>query len=257
MSNELKKENGAKEAKPENIHENHRERVRRAYIERGDLSGMHDHQILELILFYAIKRRDVNPLAHRLIDRFGSLKNVLRADVSELCAAGISESTAVLLKLIGDVGYAIDRSEVDDRLIESTADALEVCYKLLFRERNECVAVVCLDAKKRIVKIAIKSDGLTDKVNALPKWIVDTALKSGAHAVLLAHNHPSGKARPSGCDNETTAALENLLAQLSIKLYDHVIVTSTASYSMMRDFEIDMSAKLNESEPIDMDADAG
>ena len=74
----------------DNIHENHRARVRTAYIERGELKGMHEHEILELLLFYAIKRRDVNPLAHRLIDRFGSLKGVLGASVNELCAAGLS-----------------------------------------------------------------------------------------------------------------------------------------------------------------------
>ncbi|MBR3298478.1 MAG: hypothetical protein IKI64_04670 [Clostridia bacterium] len=232
-----KTETGEKLAKVESIHENHRERVRRAYIEHGDLSGMHDHQILELILFYAIKRRDVNPLAHRLIDRFGSLKNVLRAGVDELCTAGLSESTAVLLKLVGDVGFAIDRREAEERTIETTNDALEVCYKLLYREKNECVALICLNAAKHISKISIKTDGLADKVSALPKWIVDTALKCGSHAVILAHNHPSGSIAPSQQDKATTSMLERLLAQLDIKLYDHVIVTQSVCYSMNRDFE--------------------
>lgn len=241
-----KTENGDKPAVVENIHENHRERVRRAYIERGDLSGMHDHQILELILFYAIKRRDVNPLAHRLIDRFGSLKNVLRAGVDELCAAGLSESTAVLLKLFGDVGYAIDRRDAEQSTIETTNDAIEVCYKLLFREKHECVALVCLDGAKRICKIGIKTDGLADKVNALPKWIVDTALKCGCHAVIIAHNHPSGSPLPSERDLAVTAMLERLLAQLDIRLYDHVIVTGSVCYSMNRDYEKRMDTEPEE-----------
>ena len=225
-----------KSAQVGNIHENHRERVRRAYVERGDLSGMHEHQILELILFYAIKRRDVNPLAHRLIDRFGSLRGVLHASIGELRSAGLSESTAVLLKLIGDVGYAMDRKQIEETVVKNTNDALELCYKLLFRERRESIALVCLDAKSRVAKINVKTDGLNDRVNALPKWIVDAALSSNASALILAHNHPSGSLEPSQRDIETTAMLEKLLSPLGVALHDHVIVTQDACYSMKRDY---------------------
>ena len=238
MSKSIEKnENGDSIAKIENIHENHRERVRKAYVARGDLSGMHDHQILELILFYAIKRRDVNPLAHRLVDHFGSLKNVLHAEIGELCAAGLSESTAVLLKLIGDVGYRLDMKAAEETLISNTNDVLDVCYKLLFREEQESVALICLDAKNRVSKISVKTDGQISKVNALPKWIVNAALSSDSPAIILAHNHPSGSAKPSARDNETTAMLERLLTPLDIALYDHVIVTRGACYSMKRDYE--------------------
>ncbi|MBR5948578.1 MAG: hypothetical protein IKZ82_08055 [Clostridia bacterium] len=239
---------GEKGEKLANIHENHRERVRRAYIERGDLSGMHEHQILELILFYAIKRRDVNPLAHRLIDRFGSLRCVLRASIGELCSEGLSESTAVLLKLIGDVGYALDRREIDETVIKNTNDVLDVCYKLLFRERRECVALVCLDAKNRVTKIKVKTDGLNDQVSALPKWIVDAALSNDAPSLILTHNHPSGSLEPSQRDKETTAMLEKLLSPLGITLHDHVIVTQDACYSMKRDHVKNMTEQGGEEE---------
>lgn len=236
MSKSSKTENGEMIANVESIHVNHRERVRRAYIERGDLSGMHDHQILELILFYAIKRRDVNPLAHRLIDRFGSLKNVINAEMSELRAAGLSETTAVLLKLIGDVGYKMDLKQAEETVIRNTNDVLDVCYRLLHREESESVALICLDGKNRVSRISVKGDGRADKVNALPKWIVDAALSSDSSAIILAHNHPSGLLRPSNRDQETTAMLERILTPLDIVLYDHVIVTRDACYSMKRDY---------------------
>jgi DNA repair protein RadC len=219
-----------------NIHEKHRERVRRAYIERGDLSGMHEHQILELILFYAIKRRDVNPLAHRLITCFGSLRGVLSASINELRGAGLSESTAVLLKLIGDVGYAMDRKEIVETVILNTNDAIDISHKLLFREQGESVAVICLDGKNRVSKVSVKNDGMADQVMALPKWIVDAALSSDAAALILAHNHPSGALEPSQMDKQTTAMLEKLLSPLGIALHDHIIVTREACYSMKRDY---------------------
>ncbi len=235
-----KAEKAEKLGRVENIHENHRERVRRAYVERGDLSGMHEHQILELLLFYAIKRRDVNPLAHRLIARFGSLKSVLRASIGELQSAGLSESTAVLLKLVGDIGYAIDRRDADERIITNTLDAFNVCFSLLFREKSEAVALLCLDGRHRVIRVCMKTDGMADKVNALPKWIVDAALSNDAPAVILAHNHPSGSIMPSAKDNETTTLLDGLLAPLGITLYDHIIVTRDSCYSMRRCFEKNM-----------------
>lgn len=222
--------------KSENIHEGHRKSVRERYIRRGNLDEYEDHQILEMLLFYAINRRDVNPLAHRLINRFGSLKMVLRADFSDLIAEGLSENTATLLKLVGDIGIAIDRRDAYETTIKSVDDALRVCHGLLFRQPSEGVILLCLDSRNRVVKIRFRTEGFNDKVEALPKWVVDTALSNNASAILLAHNHPSGNCEPSLSDKETTAILHRLLSPLGIALYDHIIVTKDACCSMMRSY---------------------
>ncbi|MBR6007014.1 MAG: hypothetical protein IK064_05240 [Clostridia bacterium] len=220
----------------ENIHEGHRKSVRERYIKSGSLEGYADHQILEMLLFYAIKRRDVNPLAHRLINRFGSLKAVLKADHADLMAQGLSESTATLLKLVGDIGIAIDMREAYETEIRTVDDAIGICHGLLFREQTETVALLCLDPKNRVTKIRFRTEGFADKVEALPKWVVDTALSGDAAAIIIAHNHPSGSVEPSSADRETTALLQSLLAPLGIKLFDHIIVTRDAGSSMMRSY---------------------
>ncbi len=225
--------------KTENLHQGHRKSVRQRYLKRGSLDDYADHQILEMLLFYAIPRRDVNPLAHRLINRFGSLKLVFKASVSDLCAEGISESTAVLIKLVGDIGSAIDHSEAYDIEIVNTDQAFKACHNLLFRQTAEVFAVLCLDSKNRVIKIAKRTDGFSDNVAALPRWIVDTAISVNASAVIIAHNHPSGSVMPSKNDIETTAAIQYLLNAIGIAMYDHVIVTHDSCYSMVRAYQRD------------------
>lgn len=228
--------------KIENIHAGHRKSVRERYIRRGSLDEYADHQILEMLLFYAIQRRDVNPLAHKLIDRFGSLKSVITADFNDLCRAGLSENTATLLRLVGDIGKAIDRSETYKSVIKTTADAVSACYGLLFREKAETVLVLCLNSKNQVIRICKRSDGVSNSVSALPKWIVETAISVQANAIILAHNHPSGSVEPSSKDIETTNALEQLLKPLDIVLYDHIIVTHDECYSLARSYKQTMPA---------------
>lgn len=224
--------------KTENIHEGHRARVRKSYIERGDLNGMHEHEILEMLLFYAYRRCDVNKRAHELINRFGSLKGVLSASIEELRAAGLNETTAVLLKLTGDIGKRIDRKKSGESVIRTTDDAIRACHGLLFREESEVFAVICLNVNKRVVRIATQTSGMSGRVAALPKWVVDCAISSNASAVVLAHNHPSGDVMPSNADRETTAMLERLLDSLGIAMYDNIVVTHNAGYSMRRDYTL-------------------
>lgn len=243
--------------KTENIHEGHRKSVRERYIRRGSLDEYEDHQILEMLLFYAIKRRDVNPLAHRLINRFGSLKAVLKADHADLIAAGLSENTATLLKLVGDIGTAIDRREAYETTVKTLDDAFMVCHGLLFRETAEIVALICLDSKNRVKLIRTRTEGLNNKVEALPKWVVDTALSCSAAAVIIAHNHPSDNPEPSVSDRETTALLHRILTPIGIALYDHIIVTREACCSMMRGYTKSGMMLLRESEAGEADPEEG
>lgn len=107
-----------------NIHEGHRKRLRESYIKSNGSDALRDHQLLELLLFYAIPRRDVNPLAHRLVNRFGSLRGVLEASFSELAEEGVSQSTAILIKLVGDINFA-QNCRRSRETIENTDDAMD------------------------------------------------------------------------------------------------------------------------------------
>ena len=246
------------DSKTENIHEGHRKSVRERYIRRGSLDDYEDHQILEMLLFYAIKRRDTNPLAHRLINRFGSLKNVLNADFCDLLDAGLSENTATLLKLTGDIGASIDRRDAYSAVIHSVDDAMYACHGLLFRQPAEAIAILCLDTKNRVVKISIRSDGFASKVDAIPKWVVDTALSNNASSIILSHNHPSGTSQPSQQDWQTTIQLQTILQPLGVALLEHVIVTKNECFAMTRHYKKDdMLSSKDTNESVDMEADVG
>ncbi len=238
----------AKDSETENIHAGHRKNMRSRYIESGSLESFSEHQILEMLLFYAIARRDVNPLAHKLIDHFGSLKEVLTASIDELVHAGLSENSAVLLKLTGDIGKAIDKKAAFSAAIRNTDDAMKLCHSLLFREEHEVAALICLDAKNRVIRVFTKTDGTTLKVTGLPKWIVESALSTKAVSVVIAHNHPSGSIEPSAKDTETTAFLSGILKSIDVKLLDHIIVTFDSCYSMLRDYLVSDIRSLEKSE---------
>ncbi len=229
------------DSKTESIHAGHRKRMREQYLKRGNLDGYDDHQILEMLLFYAIQRRDVNPLAHKLIDRFGSLRYVLEASVEELCEAGLSENSAVLLKLVHDVNAAVIKNESYNAEIKSVSDAIRICHGLLFSHKAETLLLLCLDVKNRIIKICTRTDKSSSSVSAVPKWIADAALSTNAYAVVIAHNHPSGSVEPSNSDVNTIKVIVDLLNTLDIKIYDNIIVTRDEGLSISKGVRLSAS----------------
>ena len=222
-----------KSGKVENIHAGHRKNMRGRYLENG-IGVFSEHQILEMLLFYAIARRDVNPLAHRLINRFGSLKAVLSAGVDELMKEGLSLNTAVLLRLTGDIGVEDEKKAAVETTVRNTNEAMLLCHSLLSREDNEAVALVCLDKNNRVIRTFTRSEGMSSSVGGLSKWILETALAAKATSVMIAHNHPSGSPEPSYEDTKTTELLEKLLRSVEISLLDHIIVTRNECYSLTR-----------------------
>ena len=181
-----------------NVHESHRERVREKF-KSGGFEGWCDHEILELLLFYAIPRADTNPIAHRLIDRFGTLSGVLDADVTALLEVdGIGTSTA--------------------------------CY--IGSESEEVLAVICLDAKNQVKSKRIISRGMSDRVDVSIRKIVQAAFDAKVNYVVLCHNHPSGSAHPSQQDIDMTNAVAAALRPLDIELCDHIVVGGDTFTSM-------------------------
>lgn len=207
------------------VHDGHRARKKEQFRTHG-LDAFADHEALELLLFYAIPRVDTNPVAHRLIERFGSLDGVLSAPPEELeKVEGVGESAATLLSLILPL---VRRSRMTASkkpvILGTTQAAGEYFVDLFFGMREERLYEACLDAKGKLLRCAKVADGSVDAVSVNIRVIVENALKCGASAVVLSHNHPSGVALPSEDDNATTLAVYDALRTVDIRLLDHIIV---------------------------------
>lgn len=207
------------------VHDGHRERLRKNYLEHG-LQPMHDINALELLLFYAIPRRDTNEIAHHLLDRFGSLDAVFSAPVEELREVdGIGESAAALLTLVPDIMKKSRLSKSRSmKQIRNSEDAGAYLLPYFMNEKDEVVYLLCLDSKRAVICCAEMGRGVVNSVDANIRRIVEKALKVRACSVILAHNHPDGIAIPSREDDAFTRALFNALETVGIRMEDHIIV---------------------------------
>lgn len=207
------------------IHDGHRQRLKTRFLEEG-LDHFTEIQILELLLFYAIPRKDTNPIAHALLERFGSLYQVLESSVKELCKVpGISLHAATLLHLNREIG----RSYLVSRMSHSTILAtLEECSAYMvphfFGRTLETVFLLCLDAKCKVLCCKEVGEGSVNAAGISVRKIVETALAANASSVVLAHNHPSGMAIPSDEDIYSTRRIAIGLRAVDIHLIDHIIV---------------------------------
>ena len=206
------------------LHDGHRQRCKRRYLAAG-AEGMDDHQLLELLLFYAIPRCDTNETAHRLLKRFGSLQGVLYADPGELAAVeGIGESAAVLLRLTGDLSLRARKAALPEKLLNSPGRAGAYFAELLLGQKRELLYEACLDGKGKLLSCRCITKGTVTSSPLQVRQVVENALYSGADSVLLAHNHPSGVALPSPADNATTLSVFDALRTVGVELADHIIV---------------------------------
>ena len=222
--------------KEKSIHSGHRERIRNRLRKEG-LASFSEHEVLELLLTYAIPRQDVNPLAHELISRFGRLSNVLEADERELLQVkGMGASAALLLTMMPQLMRYYQMNAMGERpVIVNLADAKAYCKPLFLGAHEEHSYLVCLDQKGRVLHLALLQTGTIDEVPLYPRAVVETALRHNAHSVILAHNHPSGAAEASQADVEATKAIASALHMIGIKLVDHVIFAGETCYSMVRE----------------------
>ena len=207
------------------IHDGHRGRMRRRFLENG-LDSFADHEILELLLFYAIPQGDVNPLAHDLMDRFGSLSAVFSAPVEMLTSVkGVKERTAALLTLVPEAARRARLAEMKGELILNTRENVgDYLLELFSRERNEAVYELCLDAKGKLLACRRLGEGSVSAVALDIRKVVENAILYSATSVILAHNHPSGIALPSDDDEAATARVGAALAAINVRLEDHIIV---------------------------------
>ena len=215
------------------IHDGHRARLR-TQLETGGLDSFSDVQVLELLLTYTIARRDVNPLAHALLDQFGSLSAVFDAAPADLQKLdGIGAQTALFLSLVPQLARrcALDRGR-KTAILATTEDAGNYLRPYFTGAREECVYLLCLDAKCKVLDCRMVFRGSINLVNISVRKIVEVALQRGATSVILAHNHVSGIALPSREDERSTAQVKAALEPVGIFLADHIIVADDDFVSM-------------------------
>ena len=206
------------------IHGGHRERVKEEFLARG-VEGWSDHRVLELLLFYALPRGDVNPLAHELIDRFGSLDRVLDALPEELMKVkGLGEHAVTLLKLVPAVtGRYLEGRTGPGSIIRTAEEAGQALAPYFYGARNEMVYILCLDAKEKLVGARKISEGNNTNSDVTIRRVAEECLALQASSCYLAHNHVSGIALPSPEDMNATAVVREALRPLGVEVLDHLV----------------------------------
>ncbi len=206
------------------LHDGHRKRLKAQFLAHGE--DFHDHQLLELLLCYAIPQGDVNELAHMLLGQFGSLAGVLDALPESLQQVpGVGEHTAVLLKLVPKLAgrYFEGRASLGT-ILDSTRAARNFLMPY-YRQgsRNEMVYLVCMDAKYKVLGCRKLGEGSVNAADITPRRVVEAALACNATCAILSHNHISGLALPSQADLATTRRLWDVLRNVGVELLDHLI----------------------------------
>lgn len=207
------------------VHDGHRDRMKRQFAEHGG-EGVNDIQFLEMLLYYAIPRRDTNELAHALLERYGSVRGVLDAEPSDLQKVeGMGENTALFLKTVREALRRYMTSPLQETAyICSSSDAGRYFLPILQYETEEKVYLMCLNGRGGLIACTQIASGTLCAVNVSIRRIVDDAVRRRAASVVLAHNHPAGFALPSAEDRAFTQELKRALALMDIRLMDHIIV---------------------------------
>lgn len=210
----------------------HRKRLRERFLV-GGAGALPDYEMLELVLFRAIPRQDVKPLARTLLDRFGDFNRVLSAPVPRLLdVPGVGPAVVTELKIVEAAAHRLSRARVMQRQVISSWDALlDFCHTTMSHRETEQFRVLFLDRKNVLIADEEQARGTVDHVPVYPREVAKRALELNASAVILVHNHPSGDPTPSEADISMTQAVEAALQALGVTLHDHLIVGKSRELS--------------------------
>ena len=212
----------------------HRERLRRRFLLGGG-RDMPDYELLELLLTIAIPRRDVKPLAKELIRKFGSFAEVVNAPLEELMLVkGVKENTAAVLRIVRECSVRSSWQSLKgmDAPVISDFDAMvDYCRSAMAYQTVEEFRIIFLNSKLYVIGEEIQQRGTVDQVAIHPREVNKSAMKHGASAMILVHNHPSGIVTPSKADIEITKRIKEAAEAVSIRLFDHLIISKSSVYS--------------------------
>jgi DNA repair protein RadC len=203
----------------------HRKRLRARFM-AGGATAMPDYELLELVLFRAIPRRDVKPLARALMDRFGDFNRVLTASDARLRdISGVGDAVVTELKIVEAAAHRMARSKVMQTHVLSSWDALlDYCHTTMAHRETEQFRVLYLDRKNMLIGDEEQAKGTVDHVPVYPREVAKRALELNASALILVHNHPSGDPTPSQSDIEMTHRVNAACDALGLTLHDHLII---------------------------------
>jgi DNA repair protein RadC len=210
----------------------HRKRLRSRFME-GGAQAVPDYELLELVLFRAIPRRDVKPLARELIDHFGDFNRVMTATPERLKAvSGIGEAVITELKVVEAAAHRMARSRILKRHVLSSWDALlDYCHTTMAHRETEQFRVLYLDRKNTVIADEEQAKGTVDHVPVYPREVAKRALELNASALILVHNHPSGDPTPSQADIAMTDQINAACLALGLTLHDHLVIGKSTELS--------------------------
>ena len=213
-------------------YKDHRQRLKKKFSESG-VDAFHDYEVLELLISYAISRKDVKALAKELISRFGSLKGIMDAEKDSLeKVKGIGAHTAILIKLIKETGIIYLKEKAKEKpQITCTSELLDYCKTYMGGLKDERFCVIYLDAQNRMTDIETIQEGIVNQAVVYPRKVLENALKKKASAVILVHNHPSGHVKPSDADIRLTKTIQETAKILDIIVHDHIIIGENRFFS--------------------------
>ncbi|MDO5528376.1 MAG: DNA repair protein RadC [Paracoccus sp. (in: a-proteobacteria)] len=218
--------------KPPSYMADHRARLRDRFMSAG-ASALPDYELLELILFRAVPRQDMKPLARRLMEIFGDFNRVISASPARLAAIdGVGPAIICELKVVEAAAHRLARARVIQRPVLSGWDALlDYCHAVMAHQETEAFRVLFLDRKNVLIADELQGTGTVDHVPVYPREILRRALELNASALILVHNHPSGDPTPSEADITMTARIAEGAAIMGLTIHDHIIIGKSRELS--------------------------
>jgi len=219
-----------------NIHKGHRERVRTNTLRNG-MKHCEDHELLEMLLYYSIPRTDTNPIAHALLQKFGSVKGVLDASAAELQSVkGVGASTAHLIRTSAELlcRYLTDEPSRACRF-DNIGKIAQYLYPKFVGIHHECLYMMLFNNRLNLLGCECISEGVVNCSDVTTRKIAELIVSTGASAILLAHNHPNGLSIPSGTDLETTEVLRTYLDNMHVMMLDHLVFADRKYSSILRE----------------------